>query len=267
MIPISLTEAVRQKFKEWFHDHKDELEQHFERYLEDSGKGWISTKHKKTIQALLFPLFNRKCAYCERSPNMGGAFIQLDHFYPKSQFRDSVFVLENLVIACSQCNTVKGIRYKDKNGEEMLHPYEKFRINEHLRMNRKNLMLEGVSKNGKATVGILNLSLNAPSYEDENGCSYEGAIAIRAIIQETINDKLEVLDMCKDNEIFDKLKKQTFKLIEMITAKNYCTAAFATLILQNPKFQQLIQFIREQEPKAGKELDDLIAKKEQYCFR
>jgi len=116
MIPLERKEPVKKKYREWYRGNKKKLEDHFSDYLKHNKNGWVQENHKKVIRRYLFETSPQKCAYCERVPNKGGGYLEIEHFYPKGkkEYRHMVFKFENLLLSCTQCNKAKGQRFKNE---------------------------------------------------------------------------------------------------------------------------------------------------------
>ncbi len=157
MIPLRKTEVLIKAYKNWFGENESELLSYFEGCMSDQKSDWIRQKNREKIQSLLFGTSYGKCAYCERKPDEGGGNMEIDHFYPKKTeaFRGRAFDFDNLLPACKQCNTAKGQRYEDPKGNEIINPYNETDMAVHLALDQKNMCLNGISRKGKATVGIL----------------------------------------------------------------------------------------------------------------
>lgn len=56
------------------------------------------------IKAALHGLYNKKCAFCEQRSEVP----QVEHFRPKSKYYWVAYSWDNLLLACSSCNTSKG---------------------------------------------------------------------------------------------------------------------------------------------------------------
>ena len=72
--------------------------------------------HKDVKDALKIET-NEKCAYCEAKVT-DVAYGDIEHVTPKVSNRDRTFDWQNLTLACSPCNTNKGIK------EDILDPYQ-----------------------------------------------------------------------------------------------------------------------------------------------
>ena len=64
-------------------------------------------KYKKEIRELVIARDKRTCRYCGKS-KLYGTQLNLDHVLPESQ--GGAFSVDNLVVACKQCNHRKGAR-------------------------------------------------------------------------------------------------------------------------------------------------------------
>jgi uncharacterized protein (TIGR02646 family) len=78
----------------------------------------IKYRHK-SIRKALIAMFNGKCAYCE-SKILHVDFGHIEHFRPKSKYKNLTFTWDNLFLACGVCNSAgnKGVRFplEDEGG-------------------------------------------------------------------------------------------------------------------------------------------------------
>jgi uncharacterized protein (TIGR02646 family) len=87
----------------------------------DPAAFWKRHHRKKPIQHSVIPTLKRmagsreRCMYCEDSHGM-----EIDHFRPKATFPQLLFCWENLLLACAECNRVKGDRFPMANGQPLL---------------------------------------------------------------------------------------------------------------------------------------------------
>ena len=82
----------------------------------------LSTSTAKTryrdpavVQALL-KMQHRKCCYCEVHIPDSGPGKQVEHFRPKSQFKELTYDWNNLLLACADCNSAKLDRFPLSSG-------------------------------------------------------------------------------------------------------------------------------------------------------
>ena len=88
--PVELTEEV-----------ETQLVEEFKR----SGKAvW----KKPYIEQALLKMTHNKCAYSEQLLNQESAYMEIDHFRYKDQYKDEVVRWGNLLPSCKKCNTTKG---------------------------------------------------------------------------------------------------------------------------------------------------------------
>lgn len=64
---------------------------------------------KKRVVKQLLRRCDRKCSYCRRAVGRYGFGWHIEHFQPKSRFKESTFDLANLTIGCVDCNRWKAI--------------------------------------------------------------------------------------------------------------------------------------------------------------
>lgn len=77
------------------------------RAVTDAEKENAVNKYRHAqIKDALESLFYGKCAYCE-SKIKQVAYPQIEHYRPKSKFPDLTFEWENLLLACSVCNSTE----------------------------------------------------------------------------------------------------------------------------------------------------------------
>lgn len=64
----------------------------------------------RDVKEALFKLYHKKCAFCEQRVEVP----QVEHFRPKSIYYWLAYSWDNLLLACSTCNTKKGNRFEIK---------------------------------------------------------------------------------------------------------------------------------------------------------
>jgi hypothetical protein len=83
----------------------DEVEQQLiAEYKADKKPVW----RKKYIIDLLLKMSNNKCAFSEQELNSQSAYMEVEHFKPKSLYEDNVVRWGNLLPVCKKCNVTKG---------------------------------------------------------------------------------------------------------------------------------------------------------------
>lgn len=265
MIPLERKEPVKKKYREWYRDNKEKLEDHFSDYLKDNKKGWVQKNHRKAIRKYLLEITPQKCAYCERIPNKGGSYLEIEHFYPKGkkEYRNMVFKFENLLLSCSQCNKAKGKKFKNKEGVEILNPYKEKSITPHLILNLEDMTLIGKSAKGKVTITFLNNPLNTPKYL-QDGDIQLGAIHVRKEILCCINEKLELMKEYRHEPgyLYGELKA----LLDMLNENESVTAARATVLLNHSHFFELLERLKESDRDKYDELCRIADLKKHFCL-
>lgn len=257
MIPLGKKLEHRERYREWFQENEEKLMEDFSGYRDKKKKDWISQTNREQIQEILFRTSHEKCSYCERKPNKGGGYIEIEHFYPKKDYPDKVFDFDNLLPSCKQCNTAKS----GKDGSEILNPYNESSITPHLALDMKTMALKGISPKGKATVSALEASLNTKKFFKE-GEIEQGALPERQNIQLTIEKKLDAIEKTKEEHIFSQLKG----LLEIIDEKEVLTATYATVILNHTGFNQFMTSFEKNEVQKYNELNTLVKEKSRFCL-
>ncbi len=82
----------------------DEVERLTSLYKKTGQSVW---RKSYIIDALLKMTYN-KCSYSEAKLQEGGAYMEVDHFHPKSKYPEEVVKWGNLLPACKTCNVKKG---------------------------------------------------------------------------------------------------------------------------------------------------------------
>ncbi len=224
-------------------------------------KDWIKQKHRDKIQKFLFPTSYCKCAYCERKPNNGGGYLEIEHIIAKTKNRSLVFRFENLLPSCKQCNTVKG----KKDSLNILNSYNENSFENHLKLDLDSMVISGLSTEGKATIKILNLSINARDFR-LNKKTYNGAVIVRNEIKEEIDKALNIKKKHTENQTIECLFDELKALIEWVDTKKKITSTYATYLFNNKIFKELVDFVKTKDENKNIELNKLIKEKEKCCL-
>ncbi len=75
-----------------------------EQYKQEGKNVW----NKPFIKDELLKMTHNKCCYCETALGEGGAYMEVEHFHPKSIYKDEVVAWDNLFASCKRCNMKKG---------------------------------------------------------------------------------------------------------------------------------------------------------------
>lgn len=76
------------------------------------------------VKTTLSIMFNEKCAYCESEIGVVD-YGHIEHFRPKNKFPERIFLWNNLLLACTKCNSVefKGTKFPAKQeGGPLVNP-------------------------------------------------------------------------------------------------------------------------------------------------
>jgi uncharacterized protein (TIGR02646 family) len=82
------------------------------------SKKYIDDKNSykvKSIQKKLKSIYNNKCVYCEKS--LLDSPKHIEHYRPKNIYYWLAYSWDNLLLACGECNSSKGKRFKIKNAQ------------------------------------------------------------------------------------------------------------------------------------------------------
>ena len=107
---------------------------------------------------------SKRCEYCRHPQSISTSRFQVDHIKPRAA--DGPTELNNLALACSQCNAHKATRQTWIDpltgiGVRLFNP----RIDEwqtHFLLNRENGEIEGQTPIGRATVKVLQMNAEQP---------------------------------------------------------------------------------------------------------
>ena len=100
------------------------------------------------------------CSYCQSQQRIMGAALTIDHIIPESF--GGTTTLDNLCLACWECNLIKGVRITandPRNGVSVriFHP-NKQSWQDHFRWSDDGLYIIGQTPTGRATVAALRLN-------------------------------------------------------------------------------------------------------------
>lgn len=72
---------------------------------------------QEDIKDALLKIYNKKCAYCEKS--VADTFFPIEHYRPKSKYYWLAYSWANLLLCCHECNTYKGKKFEIEAGKEI----------------------------------------------------------------------------------------------------------------------------------------------------
>lgn len=263
MIRLHKSPDLRERYDAWFKNNREDLQAHLDKHLGDvkakkpNKRKWITDKYKKPLRGFLFPTSNDKCAYCEKDTD-----LDIEHFHSKLN-PGQAFAFDNLLPACGACNNAKPKKGPPEHkGVEMLHPYriEGFMC-AHLQLARSTLTFSGRSPAGEATVFFLREILNLPRKENGRPCRL---LRRRKTIKQGYDDAFA--DLCDFEHPIAYVVRRLERLLTAVTVEREFTAVHATLLLNHPKFEQLMARVESEAPDEHKRLCDLQREKNDYCL-
>ncbi len=101
-----------------------------------------------------------RCVYCQTQEIVAGAKFTVDHIIPESLGGQTK--LENLCLACWDCNLIKGQRIAAHDPKEdkmiaLFHPNKQL-WDEHFVWQEKGVFIQGITSTGHVTVSTLKLN-------------------------------------------------------------------------------------------------------------
>jgi len=106
---------------------------------------------------------NYRCAYCLTDEQIAGVRHTIDHIIPQSLGGQTI--VENLCLACWDCNLIKNNRVAGFDPETeslapLFHPYKQ-QWTTHFKWQNEGILIIGLTPTGRATINLL--KLNRPS--------------------------------------------------------------------------------------------------------
>ena len=193
-------------------------------YLKDKSYkyNWENFSNRKAKQDTLQNLkqmYNGCCAYCEGFVE-SVAYLEIEHFRPKSIFPRLMFEYNNLHYSCPICNKNKA----DKWEEWFISPTDD-EPEEHIRFN--GYMAEPIDLRGSEMIKMLGLNIRAKQSREE---LYNDMKDIWSQVLESY-EKLDKEDKKKVIEF----KKQFKKVIEIFNKKSSTGKPYCTMLKHNFK--------------------------------
>jgi hypothetical protein len=101
-----------------------------------------------------------RCAYCQTQAYIIGAGLTVDHIIPRVLGGQTI--LENLCLACWECNLIKGVRTQAVDPltgavVPLFHPNRQ-KWSDHFRWSADNVHVIGITSIGRAGVALLRLN-------------------------------------------------------------------------------------------------------------
>ena len=101
-----------------------------------------------------------RCGYCQSQQYLIGIQLTVEHIVPESLGGDTT--LDNLCLACWDCNLIKGNRIAAIDPQSgirvrLFHPNNQ-KWTEHFHWHHDNIRIMGLTPTGRATVGLIKLN-------------------------------------------------------------------------------------------------------------
>ena len=186
------------------------------------------------IRNSLLKMSHGKCCYCECKINNAGSDLHIEHYHPKDIYKDEVVVWDNLLPACSRCNTKKGKLDTKKN--PIIHPV---RNNPKTHLRVEQYYFSHKDELGEFTIEKLKLN-------DEVKLSID-RFQLGFSITKSLNDLAKEIANYLQNATHFTAKQETIisrKLTDIIqfgTADKKYSAVISSVILTNSDYQEIKQ--------------------------
>ncbi len=188
---------------------------------------------QKFIAEALFEMSYGKCCFSEMRLNQEGKYMEVEHFYHKSDYPDEVVEWENLLPCSRFCNGKKGTH--DTKKEPIINPVED-NPKEHLYL--KNYRFKGKTELGKLTIDIVGLN------------NRQHLVTARFEIGDKTQERLA--DLLEDVQTKDLTRTQTKNRVlrqlenlmrEAIPEAEY-SATVATVILNDENYHKVKKILK-----------------------
>jgi len=222
-------------------------------YLRNQDKDvWNSPKIKKSLKQALLDMSHNKCAYCECILGIESKDATIDHFLPKSKYKELVVEWGNLFPACLRCN-----RDKNDNEETLVNPCINKPI-DFIAVDKGNrFRLKGIDSGmiGKNTIKAIGLN------------DIERVMKVRMGEWEDIHEKMEeIYEDLQEIGYQKKYKIRFEKVMKKCTVMNSYAAVKATNMLNDEIYSNIKSIFVANEEWIGKlqelekELEDIALK-------
>lgn len=204
----------------------DKLQKELTEKFKQSGKNvW----NKQFIKDALLKMSHDKCCYCETNIKEESKYLEVEHFYPKSIYKDEVVDWENLLPSCKRCNGKKG--ELDTKNESIINPTKDI-PKEHIYINSYRFYpKDDLGKNTISNVGLNNR---------------ERLVNKRFQIGNELVEKLEdIVDLIEEykKESLNRRKNKIIERLENLMRQAIPEAEYAatcaTVILNNEYYKSI----------------------------
>jgi uncharacterized protein (TIGR02646 family) len=202
-------------------------------FLKDNKK--VVWKQPYVKRALL-EMSDSKCCYCECRLEIADSYCEIEHFHPKSIYKNEVLVWENLLPSCKRCNGTKSNH--DTKLEPIIHPAKE---NPQTHLTLKAYRLYPKTPLGKTTIHVLDLN------------NRKKLVSIRAELGFKLIDELEkiVEDIEETPNLSTRKINQIVRTLnnlmqEAIPSSEY-SATLATILLTSDSYLIIKKFLQKQD--------------------
>lgn len=125
-------------------------------------------KHYIEYKDILVEDFKGQCGYCGKNREILYDKFEIDHFAPKSKFKDKENDYSNLVLACQKCNRHKGQKWPSSSADKPVVDNKGFinpateEYNKHLARNEKGAIVP-LTDIGKYMYDVLKFDIRPTS--------------------------------------------------------------------------------------------------------
>lgn len=221
---------LMEKDKEW----KNSLKENHK--VEPDWAEFSKTVVKKETIVALEEMYNGCCCYCESKIKIT-SYPEIEHFKPKSKYKELCFDYSNLHYSCKRCNLAKGSQYTDN----LLNPSEDD-PEEYIRYIGELAVSIDNNERGKEMINVVKLNERADLKEERirylNEFKKNYDLLICAI--ETILES-------KDSKDMSIVKPFIVRFIENVKAKSKHGESYCTMIKHNfyDKLDMLMEVLKQ----------------------
>lgn len=209
------------------------VEELTEKYKIKASSVW----NEDFIKNALLKMTNNKCCYCESPLNVRGAYMEVEHFHPKSLYPDEVVAWDNLLPVCKNCNLYKkDLDTKSKNvfiDPSKENPQDHFATKAYRYKSKDDLgklVIRRLQLNALDTLGVARYKVNDAIVQKMEGL-YESVLSNKDNADElsyAINELRELLKLVQKDKPYSAVTSSTllydsdYKKIKEVFKVNGC---------------------------------------------
>lgn len=220
----------------------DEVQRLTELYKTDGKSVW----NRKYIKDQLTAMTYGKCAYCEGPLITAGAYMEIEHFFPKSIYPDLVVAWDNLLPSCKRCNISKGSH--DPGVEPIIDPSIDI-PKDHLTVKRYRLSWK--DEKGKSTINTLNLNDFEKVVTEKFNISEE----LMGKTEEIFNNMMNIQTDARPSEL-SRIRNSVKDLLQLVQPDKSYSGTLSAILLNDSDYLGLKSFL-EQKDLWREDLQDL----------